>query len=54
MVVSRFIIGWHKSRTFKPYIRVILGVDSGVAIFVDLSSTFMCICVGKFIAFGGF
>jgi hypothetical protein len=54
MVVSRFLIGWHKLGTFKPYIRVILGVDSGVAIFVDPSSALMCICVGKFIAFGGF
>jgi len=54
MVVLGFIISWHRSGTFKPYIRVILGVDSGVVIFVDLSSALMCICVGNFLTFGGF
>jgi hypothetical protein len=31
-----------------------MGVDSGVVIFVDLLATFMCICVGKCLTFGGF
>jgi len=54
MAISRFIIGWHRLGLSNPKIRAILGVDLGVAIFVDLSATLMCICVGKCPTFGGF
>jgi hypothetical protein len=54
MAMLRFITDWHSSMTFKPQIKVILGVDLGVAIFANLSTTFMCICVGKSPTFGGF
>jgi len=50
----RFITSWHKSRTFQPQIRIILGIDSNVAIFVNLYATLMCICVEKCPTFGGF
>jgi hypothetical protein len=43
-----------KSRTFKPQIKVIMGIDLGAIIFVNLSTTFMCICVGECPTFGGF
>jgi len=46
-------ITWHRSRTFIPQIRVILGVNSNAIIFANLSITFMCICVGKCPTFGG-
>jgi len=54
MVVLGFITGWHKLGTFKPQIKVILGINSGVAIFVGLSVAFMCICVGECPIFRGF
>jgi hypothetical protein len=54
MAMSRFIIGWHRSWTFKPHIRVIIIIDLGVAIFVDLLAALMCICVGECPTFGGF
>ncbi len=34
-------------RTFRPQIKVILGVDSNVIIFINLSTAFVCIHVGK-------
>ncbi len=37
-----------------PHIEVILGVDLGVVISIDLVATHMCICVGKCPTFGGF
>jgi hypothetical protein len=39
--------------TFKPWIKVILGINSSAAIFVNLLLTFMCICVGECSTFGG-
>jgi hypothetical protein len=30
--VLRFIIGWHRSGTFRPHTRVVMGVDMGVTI----------------------
>jgi len=54
MAMFEFIIGWHRSRTFKPQISVILGVDSSAALFTNLSTTFMCICVKECATFGGF
>jgi hypothetical protein len=54
MAMSRYIIDWHMLGIFKPQIRAILGVDSNAAIFADLSTTLMCICVGKCATFGGF
>ncbi len=54
IVVSKSITGWHKSRTFRPHIRVILGGDLNVVIFANLLATFMCICVGECPTFGRF
>ncbi len=54
MAVSRFITSLHRLGTFKPHIKVILGVDLGVVIFIHLVATFMCICVGECPMFGGF
>jgi hypothetical protein len=31
-----------------------MGIDSGAAIFTNLSTTFMCICVRECPTFGGF
>jgi hypothetical protein len=41
------------SGTFRPQIKVILGINSSAAIFVDLLIAFMCICVGECSTFGG-
>jgi hypothetical protein len=54
MVVLGFITNFHRLWTFKPHIKVILGVDLGVVILVDLATTLMCICVGECPTFGGF
>jgi hypothetical protein len=42
------------SRTFISHIKVILGVNLGATIFVNLSIAFICICVGNYPTFGGF
>jgi hypothetical protein len=54
MVMLVFITSLHRLGTFRPHIKVILGVDSSVVIFVDLAVTLMCICVGECPTFGGF
>jgi hypothetical protein len=41
------------SGTFRPHIKVILGINSSATIFVNLLIAFMPICVGECSTFGG-
>jgi hypothetical protein len=45
--MSRFFIGWHSSRPFKPQIKIFLGVVSCFAILENYINVSMCIFIGE-------